>query len=58
MGFTMNTNDVLTSASIYLEDLVGHTFDILTISNPKKASSAADLARVISKLSPFLGNND
>lgn len=56
MGFTMNTNDVLTSASIYLEDLIGHTFDILTISNPKKASSAANLARVISKLSPFLGN--
>ena len=52
----MNTQEVLSSASAHLRRLVGHVFDVLTISEPSTQVAAINLARIISKRSPFLGN--
>lgn len=52
----MNTQEILSSASVHLQNLVGHVFDVLTISEPSTATAAINLAKVVSKLSPFLGN--
>lgn len=52
----MNTLDVIELVSKYLGDLSGHRFDILDISKPVTVKAAVNLAKVISKLSPLLGN--
>ena len=52
----MNTNHILQSASLHLQTLTGHVFDILTISKPTSADQATMLVKVISKLSPLVGN--
>lgn len=52
----MNTQDVIRAASLYLDDLSGHVFDLLNISKPISVDAAVNLAKVISKLSPLLGN--
>lgn len=52
----MNTQDVIRLASQYLDNLSGHTFDVLDISKPVTVDAAVNLAKVISKLSPLLGN--
>ena len=52
----MNTQEVLQSASFHLQGLSGHVFDILTISKPNTANQATNLAKIISKLSPLVGN--
>ncbi len=52
----MNTQDVIMLATQYLGSLSGHTFDLLEISKPVSINSALNLAKVISKLSPLLGN--
>ncbi len=52
----MNTQGVITLASQHLDALAGHTFDVLDVSKPVTASAAVNLAKVISKLSPLLGN--
>jgi hypothetical protein len=52
----MNTSDVIRLASEYLANLSGHTFDVLDVSKPVTANAAVNLAKVISKLSPLLGN--
>lgn len=52
----MNTRQVLTQATVHLKQLEGHVFDLLTISKPISPDAAINLAKVISKLSPLLGN--
>jgi hypothetical protein len=52
----MKTQDVIKLASHYLDALSGHTFDVLNVSKPLTANAAVNLAKVISKLSPLLGN--
>ena len=52
----MNTPEVLSSASAHLHSLSGHVFDVLTISKPRTPNAAINLSKVISKLSPLLGN--
>ena len=52
----MNTQEILASASVHLQQLTGHVFDILTISKPQTPSATINLTKVLSKLSPFLGN--
>ncbi|MBD2183108.1 hypothetical protein H6S82_07455 [Planktothrix sp. FACHB-1355] len=52
----MNTQDVIRSASHYLDGLSGHIFDILDITKPISVDAAVNLSKVISKLSPLLGN--
>ena len=52
----MKCAEVLASASLHLEELSGHVFDLLTISKPISPDAAVNLAKVVSKLSPLLGN--
>lgn len=48
--------EVLTSASVHLQGLSGHIFDLLTIAKPISPDAAVNLSKVLSKLSPLLGN--
>lgn len=52
----MNTSDVIRVASQYLANLAGHKFDVLDVSKSVTMNAAVNLAKVISKLSPLLGN--
>jgi hypothetical protein len=52
----MNTENILTTSSIHLESLSGHVFDLLSVSKPISPEAAVNLAKVISKLSPLVGN--
>ena len=52
----MDTKKVLTLASAHLQGLSGHVFDVLTLSKPASLNAAVNLSKVISKLSPLLGN--
>jgi len=51
-----NTRDILASASRHLQGLAGHVFDVLAISKPISPDAAVNLSKVVSKLSPLLGN--
>lgn len=50
------TADVLAAAGKHLQELSGHVFDLLSVSKPISPEAAVNLAKVISKLSPLLGN--
>jgi len=50
----MDTRRAIELASKFLHSLAGHEFDLLTISKPVSPDSALNLAKAISKLSPFL----
>lgn len=52
----MNTAKVLEIASQHLHSLGGHVFDLLTVTKPISPNAAVNLAKVVSKLSPLLGN--
>lgn len=52
----MNTADVITIAKQQLTALSGHVFDVLSIAKPVSPGAAVNLAKVISKLSPLVGN--
>ncbi|MGA2903071.1 MAG: hypothetical protein ABSD98_04515 [Candidatus Korobacteraceae bacterium] len=52
----MDTRRALQVASNHLLTLAGHSFDVLDISKPISLDAALNLAKVISKLSPLLGN--
>ncbi len=52
----MRTEDVIEIAVEKLQSLPGHEFDLLTVSKPISSESALNLAKVVSKLSPLLGN--
>jgi hypothetical protein len=52
----LNTKQIIDCAAGYLATLPGHTFDVLTVSKPISPEAAVNLARIISKLSPLLGN--
>ncbi len=52
----MNTQQAIEIASEHLRSLGGHVFDLLTVSKPISPSAAVNLTKVISKLSPLLGN--
>jgi hypothetical protein len=52
----MNTAKVLEIASAHLQKLSGHVFDLLTVTKPISPGAAVNLAKVVSKLSPLLGN--
>ena len=47
---------MLAVAAKQLHTLVGHEFDVLTVSKPVSPDAAVFLSRVVSKLSPLLGN--
>ena len=50
------TKDIIDSASAHLCNLSGHLFDLLTVSKPISPEASVNLAKVVSKLSPLLGN--
>jgi DNA-binding PadR family transcriptional regulator len=52
----MTTAEAINIASKHVASLAGHTFDALTITKPISADAAVELSRIISKLSPILGN--
>lgn len=52
----MNTQEALTIASDYLTGLRGHRVDILSLSKPRTLEAALHLFKIVSKLSPLLGN--
>ena len=52
----MTSAEVLASASAHLQQLSGHVFDLLTVSKPISPEAAVNLSKVVSKLSPLLGN--
>lgn len=52
----ITTDRVLAVATEHLNSLIGHTFDVINISQPKNEDYTRFLAKVISKLSPIVGN--
>lgn len=52
----MNYQDILTKAKIELTGLYRHLIDVIDIKKPPNLEYAKQLAKVISKLSPLLGN--
>lgn len=47
---------ILDLASVHLKELSGHVFNLLTIEKPTSVGAAVNLSKVVSKLSPLLGN--
>lgn len=52
----MNTKEVIELASAHLNELPGNTFDLLTLSKPNSTEAAVNLSKIVSKLSPLVGN--
>jgi len=52
----MITQEVIAAASAHLASLAGHAFEVLTLTKPVSPDAAVNLSRIISKLSPLLGN--
>lgn len=52
----MRTDEVIARASEDFKSLHGHCFDLLDVSKPVSPDAALNLAKIISKLSPLLGN--
>ena len=52
----LNTREAIASAAQHLHRLEGHIFDVLNVSKPVSVEAAMNLAKMISKLSPLLGN--
>lgn len=52
----MDTKEVIKYTSQQLNRLSGHVFDVLSITKPINADAAANLAKIVSKLSPIIGN--
>jgi hypothetical protein len=52
----VNTSEALTAAKAHLDGLAGHVFDVLSVGKPISPDAAVNLAKVISKLSPLVGN--
>lgn len=52
----MNTQEVIALARHYLCGLAGHEFDVLEVTKPVSPEAAVNLAKIISKLSPLVGN--
>jgi len=51
-----SADDVIRMAREVLTSLSGHVFDVLTIHKPISSEAALNFAKVVSKLSPLLGN--
>lgn len=52
----MRTRDVIDLASRHLLGLRGREFDVLEVAKPASPAAAINLAKIISKLSPLVGN--
>lgn len=56
MAQAMDTKRVIQVASVHLRGLAGHTFDVIAVGQPISVVAAVNLAKVVSKLSPIVGN--
>ncbi|MDR2535952.1 MAG: hypothetical protein LBD29_07985 [Treponema sp.] len=52
----LKTNDVINIINSKIQALPNQVFDILSISKPKSIPEAINLSKIISKLSPLVGN--
>ena len=52
----MTTAEAIAIAAKHMKGLAGHEFDLLTVAKPVSPDAALNLCKVISKLSPLLGN--
>lgn len=52
----MTSKELLEAASAQICKLEGHHFDILTVGKPANAQYAKELTKIISKVSPLVGN--
>ena len=52
----MDAKQVVKIAGTHLRSLSGHRFNVLALAKPVSPDAALNLAKVISKLSPLLGN--
>jgi hypothetical protein len=52
----MQTSEAIKLASEHLRKLEGHEFDVIDVGKPKSLEEAVNLSRIVSKLSPILGN--
>ncbi len=52
----MKTSEAIELASNHLKELKGFVFDDLSLSKPDSTEAAVNLAKIISKLSPLVGN--
>mgnify|MGYP001087973118 CR=1 FL=1 len=52
----MNTKDIIDLASVHLQELPGEVLDLLTVSKPESIQAALNLTKIVSKLSPLVGN--
>jgi hypothetical protein len=52
----MNTSDVLKLGRRHLRSLVQHRFGVLDVAKPASAAAAINLTKIVSKLSPMVGN--
>ena len=52
----MNTQSIIALASEYLRELPGHKFEVLEVAKPPSIQAGINLSRIISKLSPLVGN--
>ena len=52
----MNTQEIISLATQHLQQLVGHDFLVLDVAKPVSPEAAVNLAKIISKLSPLVGN--
>ena len=52
----MTTRQVLETVSKNFDSLNGQIFDVLSVAKPKSSQEAVNLAKIISKLSPLVGN--
>lgn len=53
---TLTTKQAIAVAAEHLKELSGHVFDLLSVSKPITPDAAVNLSKVVSKLSPLLGN--
>jgi hypothetical protein len=52
----VTTTEVIDLARGHLEGLAGHVFDVMEVAKPVSPNAAVNLAKIISKLSPLVGN--
>ena len=52
----MDTQKVIEIAREHLGELSGHIFDLLTVTKPLSNEAAVNLSKIVSKLSPLVGN--
>jgi len=52
----MDTQTILKNASGHLQLLEGHIFDVISLSKPVSIENALNICKIVSKLSPLIGN--